>query len=79
MHINRVNGIIMEILLKTGNNIPNISILNTYAPHMGYNTTEINDYWGDINNYLNIISTKLVKFGAQTITANWLQETTLAT
>ena len=61
VHINRINGRLMEIQFKTGDNIPNISILNSYAPHMGYNSIEINKYWNDINNYLNIISTDLVK------------------
>ena len=34
--IYKINGRIMEIRLKTGKSINNISILNTYAPHMGY-------------------------------------------
>ena len=32
----------MEIPLNTGENIPDISILNTYAPHMGYNYDDTN-------------------------------------
>ena len=33
--IYKANGRIMEIRLKTGNSIKNLSILNTYAPHIG--------------------------------------------
>ena len=35
--INRISNRIMEIMVKTGNSIKNISILNTYAPNMQYN------------------------------------------
>jgi len=53
----------MEIRLKTGTNIPDISILNTYAPRMGYNFDEINAYWTDIDNYISTIPHNLVKIG----------------
>ena len=41
IQINRINGGIMGIQFKTGGNIPNISILNTYDPHMGYKHEEL--------------------------------------
>ena len=59
--INRLNGIIMEIRLKTGKNIPDISSLNTYDPHMGYNFDEINSYCADVDNYITTIPHNLVK------------------
>ena len=36
IQINRINGriIIMGIQVETGHKVPNLSILNTYAPHM---------------------------------------------
>ena len=39
----------MEIRIRTGNGVDNISILNTYAPHMQYNEDGRSDYWGQVN------------------------------
>ena len=42
-------------MLKTGNIIKNIFILNTYSPHTQYNKAEIDNYWGDVNNIIRTI------------------------
>ena len=34
--IHKINGRIMEIRIKTDKSLKDLSILNTYAPHMGY-------------------------------------------
>ena len=41
--INRINGRIMEIILKTDKNIKNLSITNSYAPHQGYSSNGENN------------------------------------
>ena len=51
----RVSGRIMEIRLKTGLGNKILSILNTYAPHMGYQTEQINTYWTTLNQYIDSI------------------------
>ena len=51
----------MEIRLKTGNSIKNISILNTYAPHIGYPAETIENYWKYIEAYTSLIPNNLVK------------------
>ena len=51
----------MEIRLKTGNSIKNISIINTYAPHIGYPTEIIEEYWKYIEAYTSLIPNNLIK------------------
>merc|ERR1712112_697112 len=48
-------GGIMEIRLNTGLKNQTLSILNTYAPHMGYHTDQINAYWTTLNQYIDTI------------------------
>ena len=45
LNIYKIDGAAMEITLKTGNPSRDISILNTYAPHIGYDITTIKNYW----------------------------------
>ena len=59
--IYRTNGRIMEIRLKTGKSIKDISILNTYTPHTGYPIEYINRYWGKVKAYISLIPNKLIK------------------
>ena len=40
--IHRINGRMMEIRIKCESPINNISIINTYAPHSGYEKETIN-------------------------------------
>lgn len=40
IQLNRINSRVMEIRLRTGGKIKNISILNTYAPDMSHNEAE---------------------------------------
>ena len=51
----RINGRLMELRLKTGSNLPTISILNTYTPHMGYDVNYRNTHWDIINAYIDSI------------------------
>ena len=58
----------MEIKLKTGNNINNISITISYAPHRGYPNIELGKYWEGINSLFgNIKDKKHLSSGALTI------------
>ena len=50
----------MEIRVRTGNIIQNISILNTYLHHMQYNQDELDKYWADIENAFKHIHNNLV-------------------
>ena len=59
--IYRADGRIVEIRLKTGDPIKNISILNTYAPHIGYPTDTMKEYWEYIAAYTSLIPNNLVK------------------
>ena len=43
----------MEMGFKTVKNTPNLSVLDTYAPHMGYKFDQIHQYFGTINTYIN--------------------------
>ena len=45
----------MEIRLKTGLKNQTLSILNSYAPHMGYQIEQINSYWYTLNQYIDAI------------------------
>ena len=51
----------MELRLKTGKNIKDILILNTYAPHMGYKIEHIQKYWNKINAYISLIPKKYIR------------------
>ena len=51
----------MEIRLKTGNSIKNLSILNTYAPHIGYHAETLKLYWGMVIAYTSLIPNNLVR------------------
>ena len=55
------NGRTMEIRLKTGNSIKNISILNSYAPHTGYPTETIEEYLKYMESYTSLVPNNLVK------------------
>ena len=59
--INRIDKRIIEIRLKTGKSIKNISILNSYAPHMSYDKEEIKEYWARIQKYIDTIPNNLIK------------------
>ena len=59
--IYKTNGRIMEIRIKTGNSIKNISILNTYAPHVGYPAETIKQYWDMVNAYISLIPNNLIR------------------
>ena len=59
--IYKINGRLTELRLKTGKSIEDISILNPYAPHIGYPITHINNYWGTANAYISLIPNKLVR------------------
>ena len=41
--------------IKTGLKNQTLSILNTYAPNMGYHIDQINAYWTTLNQYINTI------------------------
>ena len=47
--INRINSKIMAIRLEIGENVKNISIINSYATCMNYRNAEKNGYWALIN------------------------------
>ena len=51
----------MEIRLKTGSKNQIISILNTYAPHMWYQTEHINTYWTTLNQYIDTIPNTYIR------------------
>ena len=51
----------MELRLKTVDSINNISIINTYAPHMSYEWEEINKYWSKTQKLLKNIPNNLIK------------------
>ena len=51
----------MEIRLKTADSINNISIFNTYAPHMSYDKGEINKYWNKTHKLIKSIPNNLIK------------------
>ena len=57
----RVNGRIMEIRLRTGNQIKNMSILNTYAPRNGYPSEVIQEYWNNVDAYISLIPINHIK------------------
>ena len=57
----RINGRIMEIRLKTGLKNQTLSILNTYAPHMGYQNEQINAYWATLNQYIDAIPNTYIR------------------
>ena len=61
LQINRINGKMVEIRFRTGRNVPNLPILNTYVPHMGYNFDKVDTYCNNINTYMGAIPTNLVK------------------
>jgi len=50
--IERANERIMKMRLETNIHGREITILNKYAPHMGYNTGEREDYWTQIGETL---------------------------
>ena len=53
------------IRIKTGNGIKNISIFNTYAPHMQYNQDALAKYRNGVDNtHSNIYLTMLLNSGA---------------
>ena len=45
----------MRILLRDGLKNKNLSILNTYDPHMGYRPEQIETYWLAIVRYIDSI------------------------
>ena len=51
----------MEIRLRTGNQIKNMSILNTYAPHNGYPSEVIQEYWNNVDAYISLIPISHIK------------------
>ena len=51
--ISRLTGRLMEIKIKTSTKTNNINIVNSYAPHHGYNINEIKQYWKTIKSYYN--------------------------
>ena len=55
MGIYKVNGQMMEIRVRTGGPIKNISPRNTYAPHIGYYTDVIQTYFALIPNKFSIL------------------------
>ena len=60
--INRINERLMDIRLANNNNNKNISIINSYAPHMGYGNKIIEEYRNDINNHFGDISHNYYKW-----------------
>ena len=58
--IHRIGGRAMEIRIKTDNKIQDISILNTYAPHLGYSIEVIKNYWIETNTYISLIPLKYI-------------------
>ena len=59
--IYRINGRKIEIRLKTGKSIKNISILNTYAAHIGYPTDALAKYWEYIEAYISLLPKNPIK------------------
>jgi len=59
----------MEIKPKPDKILKNISITNSYAPHRGYTSNEINDYWLEINQRCLNLPNKTLNGGALTIMA----------
>ena len=51
----------MEIRIKTGSKLANISILNTYAHPNNYTDSQILDFWTNINSYIASIPRKLIR------------------
>ena len=51
----------MELRFKTGDSVKNISIINTYAPHMSYDKEEINKYWNKTQKLIKNIPNNLIK------------------
>ena len=51
----------MEIRSKTGKSINNLSILNTYAPHMQYDQEDISNYWEEVRKTLDGVHKNLIK------------------
>ena len=51
----------VEIRLKTGNSIKNLSILNSYVPNIGYPTETIDKYWVYVEAYISLIPNNMVK------------------
>ena len=59
-----IGGRSMELRLKAAKSTKRMSILNTYAPHIGYDATVIKNYWDGANAYISIIPRKYIKYGA---------------
>ena len=59
--VNRVNNRIMEIRIKTGKNLQNINILNTYAPDMNHNDNDIYQYWQQVERLIEKIPKKITQ------------------
>ena len=51
----------MEIRLKTGHQLNDISIICSYAPYMGYGEIERNKYRNGLNNHMDPIPNNYIK------------------
>ena len=60
-NIQRINERIITIVLKTDKSIKDIKIINSYAPHHGYEKEEQEKYWNLINNQINNMPDKYIK------------------
>ena len=51
----------MDIGIKTGKSIKDLSILNTYAPHIGYPVETIRKYWGNAEANITLFPRKCIR------------------
>ena len=59
--IRKIGGRTIEIRIETGASIKDMSILNTYAPNMGYDIETINNYWDKTKAYISLVPRKYIK------------------
>ena len=51
----------MEVTIETGSEIYDLSIANSYAPHMGYSEPEVDEYWTQVNERMDNIPRTHIK------------------
>ena len=57
--INRANSRIIELKLRNGGKLNDLSITWPYAPYMRYDESGLNQYWNELNNHIDNIPKKL--------------------
>ena len=53
----------MELRIKTGHKLNDISIISPYATYMEYGEIDLNKYWRDLNNTMEDIPKIILIYG----------------